>query len=464
MPVLHDQIGNSLDHVRSAWRSRTRFSALSFPSLSSESMEIQLHYLGQHLCTLLLDDGECHPQERLLSTKTTPSSVASVNYLPSCSLVTQHYLEQLSVTWRRLHCALLSGGILYKYTYSTDYHHQLQNYFHNFRITLFVSIIFEWLKYKIYRGFLSLQVCAAGYALTYATILKLQLVNWTVVGLTAAKFKPLILFLDSESESELLYNWRLTANKFVSATSPLRFMTRDLFLNWTLAVIVRINIVSDDRMGLSLKVKAKVLLRLTASQSVYVGIKLPSGAQDKIFITVIQLWVCWRGAPSLTRRRVCRLKLLPVSPAQSYSGRSPVGLMTIFHCLRFETPPTWRARSPYLYITLKNRLAQLYPQALGSLFVASYKLQGHGEGTGTRLHAGILKTKSKSKSKLLYYWRISANQFVLGSRSLRTAITDFFSQLNPCGYSPYVTSSLTRKWVCLLWICLVFRQVYISHI
>jgi hypothetical protein len=24
--------------------------------------------------------------------------------------------------------------------------------------------------------------------------------------------------------------------------------------------------------------------------------------------------------------------------------------MTIFHCLRFETPPTWRSRSPYLRV------------------------------------------------------------------------------------------------------------------
>jgi hypothetical protein len=24
--------------------------------------------------------------------------------------------------------------------------------------------------------------------------------------------------------------------------------------------------------------------------------------------------------------------------------------MTLFYCLRFETPPTWRARSPYLYL------------------------------------------------------------------------------------------------------------------
>jgi hypothetical protein len=36
------------------------------------------------------------------------------------------------------------------------------------------------------------------------------------------------------------------------------------------------------------------------------------------------------------------------SPAQSFLGQSPAGLVTIFYCLRFETPPTWRARSPYL--------------------------------------------------------------------------------------------------------------------
>jgi hypothetical protein len=37
------------------------------------------------------------------------------------------------------------------------------------------------------------------------------------------------------------------------------------------------------------------------------------------------------------------------SPAQSSSGPSPAGLMTTFYCLRFETPPTWMARCPYLY-------------------------------------------------------------------------------------------------------------------
>jgi hypothetical protein len=37
------------------------------------------------------------------------------------------------------------------------------------------------------------------------------------------------------------------------------------------------------------------------------------------------------------------------SPAQSFSAPSATVLMTVFYCLRFETPRTWRARSPYLY-------------------------------------------------------------------------------------------------------------------
>jgi hypothetical protein len=52
--------------------------------------------------------------------------------------------------------------------------------------------------------------------------------------------------------------------------------------------------------------------------------------------------------------------MLLASPAQSFSGRSPLGLSTIFYCLSFET----------------------------SLFVASYDSQGHGGGIRPRLHRG----------------------------------------------------------------------------
>jgi hypothetical protein len=35
-----------------------------------------------------------------------------------------------------------------------------------------------------------------------------------------------------------------------------------------------------------------------------------------------------------------------------------------------------------------NRVAELYPQAAGSLFVAFYDSQGYGGGIRTRLHMG----------------------------------------------------------------------------
>jgi hypothetical protein len=41
-----------------------------------------------------------------------------------------------------------------------------------------------------------------------------------------------------------------------------------------------------------------------------------------------------------------------------------------------------------IFISPRNRVARLYPQALGSLFVASYDSQGYGGGIRPLLHTG----------------------------------------------------------------------------
>jgi hypothetical protein len=55
-------------------------------------------------------------------------------------------------------------------------------------------------------------------------------------------------------------------------------------------------------------------------------------------------------------------------------------------------------RSPF--ISLKKRVAHLYPQALGSLFVAFYDSQGYGGGIRPRLHTGFSSQSSESQSYL----------------------------------------------------------------
>jgi hypothetical protein len=65
------------------------------------------------------------------------------------------------------------------------------------------------------------------------------------------------------------------------------------------------------------------------------------------------------------------------------------------------------------------------------------------------------------QSELLYDWRFIANHIVLAISPLRLMTSNFIFQFNTCGYRPYVTSSLTRGWVCRFQLLLVVASVVI---
>jgi hypothetical protein len=90
----------------------------------------------------------------------------------------------------------------------------------------------------------------------------------------------------------------------------------------------------------------------------------------------------------VTRGRVCRLKLLLALASAVNPGSESRG--THDHILLSQVWDSLNLKGLVpVFISPRNRVAQLYPQTLGSLFVASYGSQGYGGGIRTRLHTGF---------------------------------------------------------------------------
>jgi hypothetical protein len=68
---------------------------------------------------------------------------------------------------------------------------------------------------------------------------------------------------------------------------------------------------------------------------------------------------------------------------------------------------------------------------------------------------------SASEPELLYDRTFTGNQFVLASNPLTLTTINFSFSTKPFGHSPYVTSSVTRWWVCRLQLLLVLASAVI---
>jgi hypothetical protein len=103
---------------------------------------------------------------------------------------------------------------------------------------------------------------------------------------------------------------------------------------------------------------------------------------------------------SLRRGRVCRLRLLLVLESAVILRSESRG--THHHILLslIRDPPNLEGQVP-VFISPRNWVARLYPQTMGSLFVASYVSQGYGGGIRPRLHTGLTSNGSWSSLHIL---------------------------------------------------------------
>jgi hypothetical protein len=99
----------------------------------------------------------------------------------------------------------------------------------------------------------------------------------------------------------------------------------------------------------------------------------------------IQLNICGHCPyviSSLARRRVCRLQFLLVLASAVILGSESSGTRDHILVSQIRDSPKLQAQVP-VFTSPRNRVAQLHPQALSSLFVASYDSQDYDGGIRT---------------------------------------------------------------------------------
>jgi hypothetical protein len=134
----------------------------------------------------------------------------------------------------------------------------------------------------------------------------------------------------------------------------------------------------------SFTVEVGVKLWPTVSQPMCLGVGLPFGTYDQIFLfcliivgfLMLSTLSDKKMRLSFTRTICCRSRVQVPQNSRPYFTVS------------FEAPPTWRARSPYLYSPGTGWPS--YTSRHWVPFVASYDSQGYGGGILTRLHTGKL--------------------------------------------------------------------------
>jgi hypothetical protein len=127
-------------------------------------------------------------------------------------------------------------------------------------------------------------------------------------------------------------------------------------------------------MSTTVEVEVEVNIRPTVSRPVCLGVGHPSGTRNQFFfplkIFFRLLRICYFVAPSLRRGRVCNL--LGLAKAVTLGSHS-AEFAAIFCCLIWDSP-NLEGQVP-VFISPRNRVAKLYPRALGLSTINSTRLE-----------------------------------------------------------------------------------------
>jgi hypothetical protein len=123
--------------------------------------------------------------------------------------------------------------------------------------------------------------------------------------------------------------------------------------------------------------RIKVTLRPTVNRPVYLGVKPHLGPKTRFLLLSVAGLMMWAALSNLPFT-------VAAGPRQRSQSLVRVPLMTIFYCLRFETPPLPNLEGHVpVFKPPRNKVAKLYSQAPGSLSVAFYDSRGFGGGIRT---------------------------------------------------------------------------------
>jgi hypothetical protein len=206
-----------------------------------------------------------------------------------------------------------------------------------------------------------------------------------------------------KSESKLFYD-RRSVGQFVLVSSPAWSTRSDFCYCQTFAGLLVWGFLFDEKTGLSFIIVAGPRQRNHS-----------------------RIWVPWNHDHIL---------LSQVSDSPNLVGQVPV------------------------FISPRNRVVQLYPQALGSIFIASHDSQGCGGDMRIHFHFGDSTDRVES-SRVLCYDRRSVGQSVLVSSTHLGLTTRFLLLLDSYGFAD-VGRSLWREKGCRLQLLLALASAIFS--